>query len=200
METKETLELIRLAKQGDIKARNELIERNIKIVYKINHMYGNTEDGLHEGILAFCHAIEKFDESKNVKLSSYAFRWIEQRIKRYKQKEKYQLPTALIEKTEPEERIRLVELGYQNFLEKDEKISEEDMICLKNTLNAYIEKVCSKREAFILRKIYIERYMETEISKQLSISRQRVNTIKKRALMKLGKVIYENHSNDRRKK
>lgn len=184
---------------GDVEARNELIEKNIRLVHKINCMYGNTEDGLHEGILAFCHAIEKFDESKNVKLSSYAFLWIEQRIKRYKQKEKYQLPTALIEKTDPEERIGLVELGYQNFLEKDEKISEEDMICLRNTLNDYIKKVCSGREAFILQKIYLEGYVETEISKQLSISRQRVNEMKKRALMKLGKVIYENHSNDRRK-
>ncbi|MCZ0212098.1 sigma factor, partial [Streptomyces sp. UMAF16] len=70
--TKETLELIRLAKLGDIEARNELIEKNINLVHKINRMYGSSEDGFQEGILAFCHAIDKFDESKGVKLSSYA--------------------------------------------------------------------------------------------------------------------------------
>ena len=194
METKETLELIRLAKLGDIEARNELIEKNINLVHKINRMYGSSEDGFQEGILAFCHAIDKFDETKNVKLSSYAFHWIRQKIKRYREREKYRLPSHVIEKMSKEERKIRIDFEYRDFKSEDETtIEEENSICLKSTLEQYIKLACSEREAFIVRKIYFEGYQQHELAKEMGVCRQRVNTIVKRSLNKIRRVFYESY-------
>lgn len=201
MESKETLELIKLSKLGDIEARNELIEKNINLVHKINRMYGSSEDGFQEGILAFCHAIDKFDETKNVKLSSYAFHWIRQRIKRYRDREKYRLPTHIIEKMSKEERKIRIDFEYRDFKSEDEKtIEEENSICLKTTLEQYIKLACSEREAFVVRKIYFEGYQQHELAKEMGVCRQRVNTIVKRSLQKLRRVFYENHYHTGRKR
>jgi len=201
METKETLELIKLAKQGNIQARNELIEKNINLVHKINRMYGSSEDGFQEGILAFCHAIDKFDESKGVKLSSYAFHWIRQRIRRYRGKEKYRLPTHVIEKMSEEERKIRIDFEYRDFKSEDEKtIDEESSICLKSTLEQYIKLTCDEKEALILKKIYFESYQQQEIAKEMGVCRQRVNAIVKRSLQKLRRVFYENHYHTGRKR
>lgn len=201
METKETLELIRLAKQGDIKARNELIEKNINLVHKINCMYGNKEDGFQEGIIAFCHAIDKFDETKKVKLSSYAFHWIHQRIKRHTEKEKYRLPTHVIERMKKEERKRRIDYEYRDSVKEDDKISdEEDSICLKTTLEQYIKLACSEREAFVLQKIYFEGYQQHELAKEMGVCKQRVNTIVKRSLQKIRRVFYESYYHRERKR
>ncbi len=201
METKETLELIRLAKQGDIKARNELIEKNINLVHKINRMYGSSEDGFQEGILAFCHAIDKFDETKKVKLSSYAFHWIRQRIKRYRDREKYRVPAHVIEKMTKEERKIRIDFEYRDFKSEDETtIEEENSICLKSTLEQYIKLACDEKEALILKKIYFEGYQQQEIAKEMGVCRQRVNTIVKRSLNKIRRVFYENYYHRERKR
>lgn len=200
METKETLELIRLAKQGDIKARNELIEKNINLVHKINRMYGSSEDGFQEGILAFCHAIDKFDETKKVKLSSYAFHWISQRIKRYRDREKYRLPAHVIEKMTKEERKIRIDFEYRDFKSEDETtIEEENSICLKSTLEQYIKIACSEKEAFILQKIYFEGYQQNELAKEMGVCRQRVNAIAKKSLQKIRRVFYEDNYHRKRK-
>ncbi|KYM44084.1 sigma-70 family RNA polymerase sigma factor [Fusobacterium necrophorum] len=200
METKETLELIRLAKQGDIKARNELIEKNINLVHKINRMYGSSEDGFQEGILAFCHAIDKFDETKKVKLSSYAFHWIRQRIKRYRDREKYRVPAHVIEKMTKEERKIRIDFEYRDFKSEDETtIEEENSICLKSTLEQYIKIACSEKEAFILQKIYFEGYQQNELAKEMGVCRQRINAIVKKSLQKIRRVFYEDNYHRKRK-
>lgn len=201
MESKETLELIRLAKLGDIEARNELIEKNINLVHKINRMYGSSEDGFQEGILAFCHAIDKFDETKNVKLSSYAFHWIRQKIKRYREREKYRLPAHVVEKMSKEERKIRIDFEYRDFKSEDETtIEEESSICLKSTLEQYIKLACDEKEALILKKIYFEGYQQQEIAKEMGVCRQRVNAIVKKSLQKIRRVFYEDNYHRKRKR
>lgn len=72
--------LIRLSKRGDIKARNELIESNLKFVFDVAKRYSGRGvpmgDLISEGNLGLIKAIEKFDESNDVKFISYAVWWI----------------------------------------------------------------------------------------------------------------------------
>lgn len=77
-------ELIRKAKRGDLKARNKLIEANLRFVFDTAKHYKGCGvpigDLISDGNLGLIKAIEKFDESKDVKFISYAVWWIKQGI------------------------------------------------------------------------------------------------------------------------
>ena len=82
----EEYELAIRIKNGDKKARKELISRNLRLVVKIAARYrgrGLTFDDLiGYGNIGLINAIEGFDVKKNVKFSTYAFFWIKQSITR----------------------------------------------------------------------------------------------------------------------
>ena len=84
---KKTLELIHLAKQGDESAKNILIEQNSPLVKSIVRRYKNKGveyDDLYQlGCMGFVKALNNFDESFNVKFSTYAVPMIAGEIKRF---------------------------------------------------------------------------------------------------------------------
>lgn len=67
-------------------ARDELVQRNLRLVLKIVHPYRNAAvaqlDLIQEGVFGLMRAIEKFDPTKGFKLSTYAVWWIRQAISR----------------------------------------------------------------------------------------------------------------------
>lgn len=69
---------------GDIKAREELINANLRFVISIAKTYQNNgiplSDLIAEGNLGLLKAIEKFDRSKGYRFISYAVWWIKQSI------------------------------------------------------------------------------------------------------------------------
>ncbi|MCK9329700.1 MAG: RNA polymerase sigma factor RpoD/SigA [Candidatus Cloacimonetes bacterium] len=73
-----------LAKQGNKKAKDKLINSNLKFVVKIASNYQNRglslSELISEGNLGLIKAIEKFDPEKDIKLISYAVWWIKQKI------------------------------------------------------------------------------------------------------------------------
>ena len=79
-EEKEALE--RMA-QGDMAARNRLIEHNLRLVAHIIRKYyaaSGQEDLISIGTIGLIKAIDSFDLSKGIRLSSYASRCIENAI------------------------------------------------------------------------------------------------------------------------
>lgn len=87
--TKEQLEvLIYKAQDGDIKARNTIIEKNIGLVWQVvgKHNYYsnfNVDDYFQEGIIGMIRAIQLFDPLKGFAFSTYATLWISQRAGRF---------------------------------------------------------------------------------------------------------------------
>ena len=67
-------------------ARDELVQRNLRLVFKIARQYRNATvaqlDLIQEGVFGLMRAIEKFDPTKGFKLSTYAGWWIRQAISR----------------------------------------------------------------------------------------------------------------------
>lgn len=61
MDKEELKTLLEKAHNGDIGARNKIIEENLGLVGFINSKMGNTEDGFQDGILGLCKAIEKYN-------------------------------------------------------------------------------------------------------------------------------------------
>ncbi len=87
LKASETKELLILMKNGDLKAREKLIEGNLKLVLSILKRFGkydgNMDDLFQIGCVGLVKAIDNFDLSQDVKLSTYAVPMILGEIKRY---------------------------------------------------------------------------------------------------------------------
>lgn len=83
----EMIDLFEKMKQGDIFAREDLIQGNLKLVLSILRKFSNYTDNLDDlfqvGCLGLVKAIDNFDTSYDVKLSTYACPMILGEIKRY---------------------------------------------------------------------------------------------------------------------
>lgn len=82
----EELELTRAAQAGDAKARQRLVEANMRLVINIAKSYRcrsvSLEDLVQEGAIGLMHAVERFDPEKGFRFSTYATHWIRQSIGR----------------------------------------------------------------------------------------------------------------------
>ena len=83
----EERQLARRKDLGDESAKQELIERNLRLVMSIARPYSAASgvpllDLIQEGNVGLMRAVEKFDYTKGFKLSTYATWWIRQAISR----------------------------------------------------------------------------------------------------------------------
>lgn len=82
----EEIELSHKAHSGDERARQRLIERNLRLVVSVAKKYRGQglvfEDLIQEGNIGLMKAIEKFDAERGYRFSTYATWWIRQGIQR----------------------------------------------------------------------------------------------------------------------
>ena len=78
----EEIVLARKVQQGDLAARNRMIESNLRLVVSIARPYQNQGvafmDLIEEGNLGLIRAVEKFDPDMGNRFSTYATLWIRQ--------------------------------------------------------------------------------------------------------------------------
>ncbi len=106
-------ELAAKIKKGDAKAREQMINANLRLVVTIAHDYANLGlpllDLISEGNIGLTKAAERFDPGKGAKLSTYAAWWIKQSIKRAlaNQSKTIRLPVHLVDKIAKVRRVSL---------------------------------------------------------------------------------------------
>jgi len=83
----ETMELLRRSKEGDKKAREELIAGNLRLVLSVIQKFSgrgeNADDLFQVGCIGLIKAIDNFDISQNVRFSTYGVPMIIGEIRRY---------------------------------------------------------------------------------------------------------------------
>jgi RNA polymerase primary sigma factor len=82
----EEIELSKRAKAGDQKARQRLIEKNLRLVVSVAKKYRGYglpfEDLIQEGNIGLMKAVEKYDPERGFRFSTYATWWIRQAVQR----------------------------------------------------------------------------------------------------------------------
>jgi RNA polymerase primary sigma factor len=202
--------LLKLCKRGDEKAKNELLEANLKFVFDIAKRYTgrgiSIGELISEGNMGLIKAVDKFDESQDVKFISYAVWWIRH---------------SMLDAIRKNKLIKFVELDNENgnnqSLEKkvtddeDESVSSSELMFSnehderKRETNDEQRKIISSlltilspREKFVIENYYgINNKNEltlSEIGIELKLSSERVRQVKKQALKKLRSkmMLYDN--------
>ena len=127
----EEIQLARKVKNGDVEARERMINSNLRLVVTIAHDYANLGlpllDLISEGNIGLTKAVERFDPAKGAKLSTYAAWWIKQSIKRglADKSKTIRLPVHLVDKIA---RVRRVSLQMSDELGReptDDELGEE---------------------------------------------------------------------------
>lgn len=182
-----------LKMKDDVYYRNKLIEHNLRlvahIVKKFESKYKDTDDLISIGTIGLIKGIDSYDKSKNIKVTTYAARCIENEILMYfRSNKKYSNDVSL------NDYIGVDKDGNSISLIDVMPDIDEDL-CQKVSTNIDIESLIKYLD--ILKdqekNIIIKRYglfnnkecTQKEIAKEMGISRSYVSRIEKRALFKL---------------
>ena len=187
-------ECLKKMKNGDLEARNELIERNMRLVAHVAKKYQNPEDEMEDlisiGTIGLIKAVETYKEDYGSRLATYAARCIDNELlMHFRAKKKTSKVVSLYEPigTDKEgNQIQLLDVVVSEdedvveLLEQDRKVRR---------LNEIIPQTLSGRELFIIINrygLYGKKTMtQREIARKLGISRSYVSRIEKRAIEKL---------------
>ena len=200
-EKKEREYLFRM-KQGDLTARGKLIEHNLRLVAHIIKKYygkqGEQDDLVSIGTIGLIKAIDTFDTGKNIRLSSYASRCIENEIlMHFRAAKKTAQDISLNETIDTDKDGN--PLTLLDIMAVDDHILDDlDQKLNKQKLGRFINEELTERE----KKIIILRYgldgkepmTQKNVAKLLNISRSYVSRIETKALKQLRKR-FENSSN-----
>lgn len=182
-----------LSAQGDLEARNILIERNLRLVAHIMKKYyaqtADQEDLISIGTIGLIKGITTFDASKGARLATYAARCVENEIlMHFRSQRKSSQDVSLSD---------YIDTGTDGAaLALIDVVSDEEDLMERVSTRQDLRKLCKAVDTVLTeqeRKVVIARYglgggapmRQREVAKITGISRSYVSRIEKRALEKL---------------
>lgn len=182
-------------KQGDKRARSKLIEHNLRLVAHIVKKYysstNDQDDLVSIGTIGLIKAIDSFDLSKGIRLSSYAARCIENEVLMFfRNSKKSAQDVSMNEPIDTDKDGNALVLMDVMSVE-DCIIDELDTKIKSEKLLSYMNEVLSDREKRVILLRYgldgNQQLAQREVAKILGISRSYVSRIEKKALSTLNK-------------
>ncbi|WP_442929341.1 RNA polymerase sporulation sigma factor SigK [Natranaerovirga pectinivora] len=187
-------------KEGDLEAKNVLVERNLRLVAHIVKKYNNgdrdMDDLISIGTIGLIKAITSYDIEKGTRLATYAARCIENELLMMLRAEKKQTKEVSLQEPIGVDKEGN-EISLIDVLENDDNsiIDEVDLKIKVKELYEKMKKVLKSREKMVIELRYGlvngNEKTQREIASMLGISRSYVSRIEKKALKKLFKAFQE---------
>ena len=193
LSAKEERDYLARAAEGDLEARNILIERNLRLVAHIMKKYytqaSDQEDLISIGTIGLIKGISTFQSEKGTRLATYAARCIENEIlMHFRGQKKSATDVSLSDYIEAGKDGTSLSLMDVVCSDEDvfEQLSEQELI---GRMSRAVQTVLEPREREILRMRYglsgATPLTQREVAEQCGISRSYVSRIEKKALRKL---------------
>ncbi|MFR2562838.1 MAG: RNA polymerase sporulation sigma factor SigK [Anaeromassilibacillus sp.] len=180
-------------KNGDRHARDELIEHNLRLVaHIVKKYYSNTSDQddlISIGTIGLIKAVNTFDHTKGIRLSSYAARCIENEVLMYfRAAKKSAQDISMNEPIDTDKDGNALTL-MDVMSTEDNIVDNLDCKVKSEQLKRYIAQVLTPRERLIIELRYglnnDHPLTQREVAARLKISRSYVSRIEKKALQLL---------------
>ena len=183
-------ECFRNFKNGDLSAKDELVEHNLRLVAHVIKKYNQSvqeqDDLISIGTIGLIKAVNSFDYEKGTRLATYAARCIENEILMYfRNKKKTEKDVSFSEPIETDSEGN--PLTLMDIISQDDTIIDDiDFKMKSENLKKFISEIGDERE----KKIIILRYglngkkplTQREVAKKLNISRSYVSRLEKKIL------------------
>ena len=185
---------LKLSREGNLNARNTLVEYNMRLVAHIVKKYNsperNTDDLISIGTIGLIKGVSGYNTKKGTKLSTYLARCIENEILMY-----FRAAKKIQNEVSIEEPIGFDcegnKITFIDILSKDDEdvIEEVNSKMIIAKLKDKINSCLTKDEQKIIEMRYGmydgQEYTQNKIAKEMGISRSYVSRIEKRAIEKL---------------
>ncbi len=191
--------LAMLGKEGDAKAKSELIEHNLRLVVYIAKKFDNTgvgvEDLISIGTIGLIKAINTFNPEKRIKLATYASRCIENEILMYlRRNSKTKMEVSIDEPLNVDWDGN--ELLLSDILGTDEDVIYKDMEseAERNLLLKAIGRLSERERTIVQLRFGIdtkdgEEKTQKEVADLLGISQSYISRLEKRIIKRLRREI-----------
>lgn len=197
LDIKEEDRLLILKENGDKKAKDKLIEHNLRLVVFLAKKYENVkvdlEDLVSIGSIGLIKGINTYKRGKNIKLATYCSRCIDNEILMFLRKNKKRGGDVSFEEA-------LSFDGDGNELHLEDVLGTEPDIVTRPLEDAYDKKVLKEelekledRDKEIMYLRYglggKKEYTQKEVAKYLNISQSYISRIEKKVIKKLKSII-----------
>lgn len=184
---------LKLSAEGDLEARNILIERNLRLVAHIMKKYyscvSDQEDLISIGTIGLIKGITTFDASKGARLATYAAKCAENEILMYFRAQKKSAQDVslsdCIESGSDGAALSLMDVVADDC-DLLEQVATREVV---QQLKAAVDRCLTEQEQLVIRLRYGlgggKPFRQREVAEITGISRSYVSRIEKRALEKL---------------
>lgn len=193
LSSKDEKKYLEAYKNGDNKAKNILIEHNLRLIAHIVKKYHSNsedqEDLISIGTIGLIKAVNTFDPDKGIKLVTYASKCIENEILMYfRSKKRTSLEISISEPIDTDSEGN--PLTLIDIISEEENIADEIDLKIKSAkLYEFVEEIKDERE----KEIIIMRYglymtnpmTQKQVAQKLGISRSYVSRIEKKVIERL---------------
>lgn len=197
----EEKQMLRAYHNGDMNAKNILIEKNMRLVAHMTKKYSVPErdisDLISVGTIGLIKAINSFNPDKGIRLATYAAKCIDNELLMMLRAErKTSREVSLYEPVGKDKEGNEISIIETVSCEPVDIVGDMVFNQRVNVIAKNIDTLLSPREAYIIKHRFglmdAEELTQSQIAENLGISRSYVSRIEKKSLEKLKKVLEDN--------